>query len=80
MDSPASEYVDIAPVFDEGTPIDVMLARAAAAARRQARLLRRPLPVWRHGRVTWLAPDGIVLEKPIAPRAPSTPVAGGESY
>lgn len=66
MDDAVTQPVDIARMFEEGTPIDEALARAAAAARRHARLLGHPLPVWRDGRVTWLSPHQIVVDEPVA--------------
>lgn len=52
-----SEPRDIDALFSDGAAIDAALAKAARMAWREARLLRRPLIVWRDGRVIAVPAD-----------------------
>ena len=61
---------NISALFEDGAAIDAALARAAEAARREARLLGRPLIVWQDGQVVEVPPDQIPAGSPRA--APST--------
>ena len=60
----------ISALFEDGAAIDAALAKAAEAARREARLLGRPLIVWQDGQVVEVPPDQIPADSPRA--APST--------
>ncbi len=64
------EPVDISALFEDGAAIDAALARAAEAARREARLLGRPLIVWQDGHVVEVPPDQIPVDAP-----QTTPIA-----
>jgi hypothetical protein len=58
-----SEPRDISRLIDEWTPVQRALERAAAAARREHKLLGLPMPIWQEGRVVWLAPEQIEVEE-----------------
>ena len=55
---------DISALFEDGDVIDAALALAAEAARREARLLGRPLIVWQDGQVVEIPPDQIPVSSP----------------
>jgi hypothetical protein len=63
------ESGNISALFEDGAAIDAALAKAAEAARREARLLGRPLIVWQDSRVVEVPPDQIPVGSPLA--APS---------
>jgi hypothetical protein len=65
------EPPEINALFEDGAAIDAALARAAETARREARLLGRPLIVWNDGQVVEIPPDQIPVS---APQAGSTTV------
>lgn len=50
---------DIRAIFREGTLVDEALKRAALEAKRQHQRLGLPAAVWRNGKVTWVAADGL---------------------
>ena len=58
------ESRDIRALFEDGAAIDSALAQAAEAARREARLLGRPLIIWRDGQVVEIPPDQIPVGSP----------------
>jgi hypothetical protein len=64
------EPPNIVALFEDGAAIDAALARAAEAARHEARLLGRPLIVWQDGQVVEVPPDQLPAASPCA--APST--------
>jgi hypothetical protein len=55
------EQGDLGQFLQERARITRALARAAAAARREHKLLGHPLPVWRDGRVEWVPPEQIEI-------------------
>lgn len=59
--------MNIRALFEDEAEIDAALAQAAEAARRQARLLGRPL--WKDGQVVELPPDQIPVGS-----SPATPI------
>jgi hypothetical protein len=61
---------NISALFEDGAAIDAALAQAAEAARREARLLGRPLIVWQDGQVVEVPPDQLPVDS--AASTPST--------
>ncbi len=57
---------DIGKIFAEGTLIDAALARGVRDALRRHKRPGLPVVEWRNGRVRWLAPEVIRIEK-VAP-------------
>jgi len=57
---------DIGQIFAEGTPIDAALARGVREALRRHKRAGLPVVEWRNGRVRWVAPEAIRIDK-VAP-------------
>lgn len=51
-------------LFDDGTAIDEALREAARDARRFHKAIGNPIATWQDGRVVWVQPEDIVVEKP----------------
>ena len=54
---------DIGQIFAEGTLIDAALARGVREALRRHKRAGLPVVEWRNGRVRWVAPEAIRIEK-----------------
>ena len=59
MERSTNDQGNLGQFFQERARVTLALARAAAAARREHKLLGYPLPVWRNGRVEWIPPEQI---------------------
>lgn len=57
---------DIAELFAEGAEIDKALALAVQDALWRHKQLGQPIVVWRDGKVVWIPPEEIPVEKPSA--------------
>jgi hypothetical protein len=54
----------ITQLFAEGTEIDEALAKAVRDALWRHKQLGNPVAVWREGKVVWVPPEEIPVEKP----------------
>jgi hypothetical protein len=61
----------ITELFDDGAAIDEALREAARDARRFHKAIGNPMATWHDGRVVWVQPEDIVVDKP-AEQPPST--------
>jgi len=57
---------NIAELFAEGTAIDKALALAVQDALWRHKQLGNPVAIWRDGKVVWIPPEQIPVEKPPA--------------
>lgn len=55
----------ITELFDDGAAIDEALREAARDARRFHKAIGNPMATWRDGKVVWVQPDDIVVDRPI---------------
>ena len=53
----------ITELFDEGTAIDEALREAARDARRFHKAIGNPMATWLDGKVVWVQPEDIVVDK-----------------
>ena len=54
---------DIAKIFADGKLIDKALRNAAREALRQHKRAGLPVVVWRRGKIVWVGPEGIDVER-----------------